>query len=157
MSSAFLLIKIRNHDEEIASISKRFCDIYKEAHEAEVRGLTSICGIGYRTALETIIKDYLIKEKVNKSDIIHILESHIINCINQYVESDIVKHCAKKMDCLGPAETQYARTWKKKDIQDLKDLIQLIMNWIHDEQLLKRIESKRAPQKPEESEEKKPK
>lgn len=134
------IIEKKDFPEEIAIISKRFCQIYNQAYEAEIRGLITICGIGYRTALEALVKDFLIREKIDKSDIIHIAATHIINCINQYINSDIVKHCAKKMDCLGPTETQFTRVWKRKDIQDLKDLIQLVMNWIHDEQLMKRIE-----------------
>jgi len=141
------IIKKKDFPEEIALISKRFCEIYNEAHEAEIRGLINICGIGYRTALETLIKDFLIREKIDKSDIIHIATTHIINCINQYIDSDIVRHCVKKMDCLGPVETQFTRVWKKKDIQDLKDLIQLVMNWIHDEQLMKRIEKDKLDQR----------
>ncbi len=48
-------------EEPIEQISSDFCSIYEQAHKAEQFGLTEICGVGYRKALEFLIKDYLIR------------------------------------------------------------------------------------------------
>jgi hypothetical protein len=43
-------------EEPIKQISSAFCSIYEEAHKAEQFGLTEVCGVGYRKALEFLIK-----------------------------------------------------------------------------------------------------
>jgi hypothetical protein len=42
--------------ESVKEISKSYCDIYEEAHKAEEFGLTQVCGVGYRKALEFLLK-----------------------------------------------------------------------------------------------------
>ncbi len=43
--------------ENIKLISPSFCNIYAQAKNAEELGLSEICGVGYRKALEFLIKD----------------------------------------------------------------------------------------------------
>jgi hypothetical protein len=50
----------KEFSEHVQEISANFCCIYNEAHEAEQLGLTQICGVGYRRALEFLIKDCLV-------------------------------------------------------------------------------------------------
>jgi hypothetical protein len=50
----------RDFPDIIQTISGNFCDIYNEAYSAEQQSLMQICGMGYRKALEFLIKDYLI-------------------------------------------------------------------------------------------------
>jgi hypothetical protein len=50
----------RNFESYISDLSPYFCTIYNEAKAAEDTGLKQICGVGYRKALEFLIKDYLI-------------------------------------------------------------------------------------------------
>lgn len=129
----------KDFPKEVTNISKKFCETYNEALEAEKRGLKNVCGAGYRKALEALIKDYLIKEKVEKSEIIAIAETPLIDCINQYINSQRIKDCAQRAAWLGKDEAQYIRIWKSKDIEDLKDIIKLTVNWIQDEHLTERI------------------
>ncbi|MGF6947535.1 hypothetical protein QF028_000028 [Neobacillus sp. B4I6] len=46
--------------EEIQDISQQFVDVYNQASIAEQEGLHLICGVGYRKALEHLIKDFII-------------------------------------------------------------------------------------------------
>jgi hypothetical protein len=50
-------------EEPLSAISPQYCLIFEEAHKAEAAGLTQICGMGYRKALEFLIKDYLIASR----------------------------------------------------------------------------------------------
>ena len=50
-----------------------------------------------------------------------------------------IKDCAKRAAWLGNDETHYIRKWETQDLEDLKDLIELTVNWIRDEYLTKRI------------------
>lgn len=123
----------------ILNISIKFFVIYNEAKEAEERGLKKICGAGYRKALEFLIKDYLIHMKVEKPD--KIKEARLYDCIKDYVSSDPIKDCAKRAAWLGNDETHYIREWKDKDLDDLKELIHLTVDWIYLEIRTKRIKS----------------
>lgn len=114
--------------EEVTSISPSFCSIYDESFEAEQRGLVQICGAGYRKALEFLIKDYLIKEVNVDPDIVK--DKLLGACINDHVDDERIKACAKRAAWLGNDETHYYRKWAEKDYEDLKKLIVMTVNWI---------------------------
>jgi hypothetical protein len=61
--------------------------IYTQAHAAEALELTEICGVGYRKALEFLIKDYLITKKPEKSD--DIRKMLLGGCIDSYVDDPL--------------------------------------------------------------------
>jgi hypothetical protein len=132
-------VEEKDFTQEVMQISEKFPLIYNQAKEAENRGLKEICGAGYRRALEFLIKDYLKKEGVEKSKIIE--ATPLGTCIERYVTSERIKDCAKRAAWLGNDETHYIRKWKDKDLEDLKDLIQLTVNWIQDEHLTKKIKA----------------
>ncbi len=85
-------------------------------------------GIGYRKAIEFLIKDYLITTFPDKKEAI--LKAKLGQCISNYVSDPKVKMCAERATWLGNDETHYVRTWLDKDLQDLKDLIKLTQYWI---------------------------
>lgn len=124
---------------EVKTISEKFCEIYDESHEAEQRGLMNICGAGYRRALEFLIKDYLIKE--NECDAEKVREKSLGACINEYLDDKKIKECAKRAAWLGNDQTHYYRIWEDKDLNDLKTLIGLTVNWIHNDCLTKKFMS----------------
>jgi hypothetical protein len=96
-------------------------------------GLTEICGIGYRKALEFLIKDYLISNLPDEEE--HIKKKLLGKCINDYVENPNIKEMAKRAVWLGNDETHYIRRWENKDINDLKILIDITVHWIEMEVL----------------------
>jgi hypothetical protein len=51
-------------------------------------------------------------------------------CIHEDVTDPNVKATAKLATWLGNDETHYIRKWEDKDINDLKILIRLTVNWI---------------------------
>lgn len=121
----------RNFSKVIEDISKEFCDFYNEALEAESRNLKNICGAGYRKAIEFLIKDYLIKVKKKNSD--EIKKTPLGKCIEDYIEDDNTKKCAKRAVWIGNDETHYIKKWEEKDLSDLKDLIDVTLFWIESE------------------------
>ena len=46
--------------DRISSLSPKFVEIYNQAEKAEQWGLSEICGMGYRKALEFLVKDFAI-------------------------------------------------------------------------------------------------
>lgn len=75
----------------ISDISPDFTIIYNQAFYAEQIHLDQICGVGYRKALEFLIKDYLIH---NSEDVIFnekIKSKFLNNCIQDDVKNEMIK------------------------------------------------------------------
>lgn len=121
----------RSFPEIINTISSQFSEIYNEAKEAEERGMKNICGAGYRKAIEFLIKDYLINVKKKPSG--DIKTTFLGKCIKEYIDDGNIKKCAKRAVWIGNDETHYIRKWEDKDLQDLKDLIDVTLFWIESE------------------------
>ena len=114
--------------EEVAELSPLFCEIFTESYQAEVLGMEQICGIGYRKALEFLIKDFCISEHPNEET--KIKGKALAKCINDYIDDTRIKQCASRAAWLGNDEAHYVRKWTDKDIGDLKILIKLSVLWI---------------------------
>ncbi len=114
--------------ESVAKISPDFVEIFTQAHHAEHYKLNHVCGPGFRKALEFLIKDYAAHRSPNDRE--KIAKMHLGDCISQYVDDERVQGCATKAAWIGNDETHYYRKWEDKDLDDLKTLIRLTVNWI---------------------------
>jgi hypothetical protein len=123
---------------EVADLSPSFVEIYSQAQAAEAYSLSQVAGVGYRKALEFLVKDYCIS--VRPSNEMAIRNAYLSVCINQYVDSPQVKLCAKRAVWLGNDETHYERRWNEMDVSNLKELIVLTLNWIHNAMLTRKYE-----------------
>lgn len=121
----------RMFDEEIQELSGLFCEIYDQSKAAEEQGLNQICGMGYRKALEYLIKDYIISLDESKETTIK--KKPLAQCIKEDISYENIKACAQRATWLGNDETHYVRKWLDKDITDLKILIDLTIFWISGE------------------------
>lgn len=114
-------------------ISKDFLEIYNQALRAESDGLDQISGPGYRKALEFLIKDYLIK-KINDSNMEDTIKKENLGvCIENRIHDANIREMAKRAAWLGNDETHYVREWGERDLQDLKQLINLTVHWMEAE------------------------
>lgn len=114
--------------DQIKKLSPDFVSIYNESAYAESENLTHICGIGYRKALEFLIKDYSISLHPDK--ITAIQKMTLSNCINQYIEHDKIKILAQKSAWLGNDQTHYVQKHADRDVSDLKRLIDALVKYI---------------------------
>jgi len=125
--------KLRPHffPDSIVTLSARFCAIFNQAYEAEHANLDEVSGPGYRKALEFLIKDYLIAQDLTKSEVVK--KTQLGPLISNHIKNESIKQCAERATWLGNDEIHYARKWDTKDMQDLKRLIHLSMNYIDTE------------------------
>ncbi len=123
---------------EIIEISPMFLKVYNESFTAEQIGLNEISGVGYRKALEFLIKDFLIKNIPEKED--EIKNKFLGRCINDLVQDPKIKATAKRAAWLGNDHTHYVKKWENKDLNDLKKLIRLTVNWVESEILTSELE-----------------
>lgn len=120
--------KDTEYEKSIKDISPMFVEIFNQAAKAEAENLNEICGMGYRKALEYLIKDYIISNNPDKE---HEVKNELLGaCINKMIDNPKIKKMAKGATWLGNDETHYIRRWKDKDIKDLKALINLTIYWI---------------------------
>lgn len=130
--------------EIINKLSEKFSRIYNQAKIAEENGLDEVAGVGYGKALEYIIKDYFIHEEPEKMTTIKkMFLAAAITAIGE--KEPRIKITAERANWIRTDETHYERRWEDKDIQDLKTLIRLTVNWIESSLLTKEYEESMPP------------
>lgn len=120
-------VEFEEFSELITGVSKEFPKIYNQAKIAEENGLLLIAGPGYRKALEFLVKDYLIKSRPQLEEEI---KKKQLSVVIKLVENTRIEACASRAAWLGNDETHYIRTWEDRDLQDLKNLIKMVVDWI---------------------------
>lgn len=128
----------REFDDDLKKLSPIFCKVYNQALMAETYGLDEIAGMGYRKAVEFLVKDYAIKAHQEETEKIKV--KPLGKCIDEYIDYPKIKSMAKGAVYLGNDETHYVRKWENKDIKDLKIMINLILHWIEIEKLTQQYE-----------------
>ncbi len=125
-------------DAEIEKVSKDFVKIYTQSHKAEQLGFDKICGMGYRKALEFLVKDFAINfhpEEVEK-----IKKQPLAQCIENFIDSPKIKTLSKASAWIGNDETHYCRQHEDYNIEHLKAFINAIVSYINSELELKKAE-----------------
>ncbi len=103
----------------INNLSPRFVDIYKEANWSEQNGNLTVAGMGYRLALEILVKDYAIKEKAIPEE--EASKKSLFNAIEDYlpyaehiIAADVVRlkgndyaHYKEKLEAVEFSEMKF--------------------------------------------------
>lgn len=108
--------------DNIDKVSPDFAIIYNEASIAESENLLQIAGVGYRKAAEFLIKDYAIRNNMDKEAQIKtmLLGQVIKKYLNDFPK---IQTLAIAISWIGNDETHYVRRHNDKDIKDLKRFI----------------------------------
>lgn len=113
-------------------VNDRFPDfdaIYSQSLQAESYGLDQIAGVGYRKALEFLIKHYAIHTFPDKQDAIkkETLNNTIINRLGAFPKLQILAQAAT---WIGNDETHFVRKHEDKDITSMKKFIKSAATFI---------------------------
>ncbi len=130
-SSAPMTFFPANFSDNVRSLSPNFVSVYNESARAESLGLTSICGMGYRKALEFLIKDYAIS--ICPEDTEKISSLPLSKCIEEYVSGVKLKALAKASTWLGNDETHYVKKHADYGLPDMKAFITAFITYIEAE------------------------
>lgn len=99
-----------------------FKEIYEQSLEGEAQGLDQIAGIGYRKAIEFLIKEYVIHKQPENED--NVKSKFLGKVIDENLsEFPKIQTLAKAAVWIGNDETHFVRVHKDKDIQDMKDFL----------------------------------
>lgn len=115
--------------DDIIEISPNFSKIYNQALQAEQYSLNEIAGIGYRKALEFLIKDFCILLHPEEED--SIKGKFLNNCIQDYLDKyEPLRDVSTVAVWIGNDETHYVRTHTGKDINDLKKYLDSVVLYV---------------------------
>lgn len=117
--------------EKITSLSPKFVEIYNQSEKAEQWGLSEICGMGYRKALEFLVKDFAIFISPDSEEIIK--TKQLSPCINDHIDNKRIKALAKASAWIGNDETHYTRKHESYTTADLKSFITAMVTFIDSE------------------------
>lgn len=112
---------------QIARLSPAFVKIYEEAHAAEKHDLTLICGMGYRKALEFLVKDYLIEKHPQESETI--AKEPLSQSIRR-IDNLQIKTLAERSAWLGNDETHYTKKHDGYSYEDIKAFLEAMTAFI---------------------------
>ncbi len=125
---------INQHPErfsnEIVSLSPGFVESYTQSSIAESEGLLQICGIGYRKALEFLVKDYLCH--VHPEDSEKICSEFLGNSIKR-IDNQRIKVLAERSTWIGNDETHYIKKREDLGLDDMKRFIKAMLTYIESE------------------------
>ncbi len=116
--------------DAINNLSPNFVKIYNQSELSEQNGYNEICGMGYRKALEFLIKDYLCKIQPENSDTI---KSELLSRSIDRISENRIKILAQRCAWLGNDETHYIRKHEDYDVNILKTFITSVIHHIEAE------------------------
>ena len=115
-------------DDRITALSPQFDKIYNQALAAESSMLDEIAGLGYRKALEFLIKDFAIHEHPDEKEAIK--AKPLAQCIKTYISNESITTLAERSAWIGNDEAHYIRKQEDRDVSDMKSFIQAIVYFI---------------------------
>jgi len=119
-----LELKTGDLDETGKPLQSKFIKTYLQSLEAENYGLDELAGMGYRKAIEYLVKDWAIQNNPDKIE--KIKNSWLGAVIKEYYEGDL-KEILERATWLGNDQAHYNKLFDEYDIGILKELIALIM------------------------------
>ena len=127
-SAAPVMVSDIEFSERISKLSPDFVNIYNDSALAESLNLHTICGMGYRKAMEFLIKDYsLFKYPENQDEISRL---PVGQCIKQYICDERLNALARASSWLGNDQTHYEKRHGSYDTSDLKTFINAFVTFI---------------------------
>lgn len=120
--------EVTEFSESIGDISHIFVAIYQEAVLAERAGLRQLSVLGYRKALEVLIKDYA--RRIHPTEEEKILRKPIADCLYDYVDDERIKSFATQASWLSNHDAHLISEQEKSISTELKVLISVLVHYI---------------------------
>ena len=121
-------------DEHIENMSPRFMEMYNQALRAKYNKDINLAAIGYRAALEILIKDYAINElhKAQKD----VIRKDLFSAISEYLPADDFIKTADVIRILGNDHTHYKRKYPDLDFKLLQEYMDIFISLIRSKLLI---------------------
>ena len=130
-------------NEILSSISERFINMYNQALQAEFVDNIELAAIGYRSALEILVKDYAINELGKDSD--EVSKKSLCNAIGEYLNQQDLVATADVIRILGNDYTHYKRKFPEHDFDLLKGYMNIFLKQIEVQYMISHPPVSRTP------------
>ena len=121
--------------KSIEDMSPSFIKTYSQASTAEEIGLSQIAGMGYRKALEYLVTDFVLTNKlVTKDESVKLPLSKLIKKLPE----ESIRELALASAWIGNDETHYYRQNPEFQVADIKEWIRAMINYIEMKASIKR-------------------
>ncbi len=114
----------------IKALSPNFAETYSQSETAESQRLFQICGVGYRKALEYLVKDYLCHKSPECSEDIR---SEFLAASIKRIDDSRIKTLAERSTWIGNDETHYVKKHEDLDFNDMKRFIKALLTYVESE------------------------
>ncbi len=112
----------------LEKISPRFIDMYNQALQSEFHKNIELAAIGYRSALEILVKDYAISELgLNPEEV---SSKKLCSAIGTYLNQEELVKTADVVRILGNDYTHYERKYPQHDFELLKGYMEIFLKQI---------------------------
>ena len=105
--------------------------LFRDAEFADNHGLVDLSGIGYRKALEHLIKDALIELDIAKHE--DVVRLTLNDAINKCLDAPKLQKAAHSARILGNDFAHYEQRCENPTVERLKSLIKLTFYWLEAE------------------------
>lgn len=122
-------------NDNLSAVSERFIDMYNQALKAEYNGSCELAAIGYRSALEILVKDFAIKE-LNEPEETASKQS-LCDAIAKYLKQEELVRTADVVRILGNDYTHYKRKYPEHDFALLKKYMEIFLSQIEAQYMIK--------------------
>lgn len=117
-------LKSGKQSEDGKLFQSNFIKTYLQSLEAENSGLNELAGMGFRKAIEYLVKDWAIQTNPEEKEKIE--KAWLGAVIKDYYDGDL-KEILERATWLGNDQAHYNKLFEEFDIDVLKELIELIM------------------------------
>ena len=108
-------------------ISPRFVAIHQQAFRAEARGDTEIAIVGYRTAMEILLKDYAVGTLKKPEE--EVIRKGLRQTIGDYAPEDIVA-AADVVRIIGDDYTHYVNSHPDIEFYEFKNYYDILLSFL---------------------------
>ena len=109
--------------------------MYNQALRSESKGDIELAAIGYRSALEILVKDYAINELGLSVD--EVAKKPLCNAIGEYLDQENLVSAADVVRIFGNDYTHYQERYPDKDFNVLKSYMTIFMQLIITQYMIK--------------------
>lgn len=139
-------VNVDYRNDILESVSPRFIFFYNQALRSEERGDIELAAIGYRSALEYLIKDFAINElKVDYKEVVNV---KLCDAITKYLGEKDLTATADVVRILGNDYTHYKRKYPEYDFELLKRYMEIFIKLVETKVMIANPPVKRKDRTP---------
>lgn len=106
-------------DKVLFECSPRFASLYQQSSKCYAQGLTDLAAMGFRSALECLIKDFAIKYTNAPEN--RVAKMSLSDVIIEFLDEKSIVNSADMVRLLGNDYTHFKRKYEEYDVETLKE------------------------------------